>query len=195
MTRTLAITLLAVFVGLGAAGCGNAVRTGTSTALSGFDLEVMADQMARSIMADPDVQQAIAERGPLKVVVLPVENRLTGEVLPQGQARAFTAQVRVLLSRSQSSAGERNFVWVNNRDTFYALRNRELEGIDPGPAPEAVSPEWALHATFRSLTDDDKRRRSAFYQAVFALTSLDNRTTLWTDVYNVKKSAVKNFLD
>ncbi len=172
-------------------GCGTAVGSGTSTALSGDDLEAMADQMASGILASPEVQRVVREQGPLRVVVLPVENQLTGEVLPRGQAMAFTASVRTLLSRARTG----NFVWVNNRDTFYALRARELEGMDLGPAPEAVNPEWALHATFRSLADDDKRGRSAFYQAVFSLTSLDNRTVLWTDVYNVKKTAVKSFLD
>lgn len=183
--------LLIILIAGALAGCGTAVSGGRSTALSAEDLESMADLMAQSIMADPEVQQTVAEHGPLKVVVLPVENLLTGEVLPAGQAKMFTAQVRVLLSR----AGTGNFVWVNNRDTFYELRARQLEGIDLGPAPEAVNPEYALHATFRSLANDDKRRRSAFYQAIFALTSLDNRTTLWTDVYNVKKTAVKSFLD
>ena len=176
---------------LGTAGCGNAVISGTSTALSGFDLEAMTAQMAAGIVSDSEVQTAVRDHGPLKIVVLPVENLLTGEVLPEGQARAFTARVRVLLARARTG----DFVWVNNRDTFYALRARELEGVDPGPDPDAISPEYALHATFRSLASDDKRRRSAFYQCVFTLTSLDNRTTLWTDVYNVKKTAVKNFLD
>ena len=184
------ILISCVLFALVLAGCGNAVVSGRSTALSGFDLNAMTDQMAASIMADPDVQAAAA-KGRLKVVVLPVENLLTGEVLPEGQARAFTAQVRVLLARART--GE--FTWVNNRDTFYALRARELEGVDPGPDPDAINPEYALHATFRSLARDDKRGRSAFYECVFALTSLDNRTVLWTDDYNVKKSAVKNFLD
>jgi hypothetical protein len=172
-------------------GCGTAVSSGTSTALSGFDLEEMADRMSESIVADPQVQQEMAQRGPLKVVVLPVENLLTGEVLPEGQARAFTAQVRTLLARR---AGDR-FTWITNRDAYYDMRVREMEGIDLGPAPEAISPEYSLHATFRSLAHDDKRRRSAFYQATFSLTDINNRTELWTDVYNVKKAAVKSFLD
>ena len=173
------------------AGCGTAVSAGTSTALSGFDLEEMADQMAQSIASDPEVQREIEQRGPLKVVVLPVENLLTGEVLPQGQARAFTAQVRTLLARARTG----NYVWINNRDSYYDMRARELEGFDLGPAPDAMAPEYALHATFRSLADDDKHRRSAFYQAAFTLTDINNRTTLWTDDYMVKKTAVKSFLE
>lgn len=188
-TKHPACLLLAAIVCL--AGCGTAVSSGTSTALSGFDLEEMADQMAQSIVADPEVQREIRQRGSLKVVVLPVENLLTGEVLPAGQARAFTARVRTLLARR--AAG--NFTWITNRDAYYDMRVRELEGIELGPSPDALDPEYALHATFRSLTQEDKRRRSAFYQASFALTDINNRTVLWTDAYNVKKAAVKSFLD
>jgi hypothetical protein len=172
-------------------GCGNAVATGTSTALSGYDLEAMAAQMAESIVADPQVQAAIANEGPLRVVIRPVRNELTGQVLPRGQAQAFTAQVRTLLARARTG----NFVWINNRDDFYAMRARELEGTDLGPAPDAVDPNYALVATFRSLTSDDKHGRSDFYQAIFQLTDLMEREVLWTDAYNVKKTASRNFLD
>ena len=172
-------------------GCGNAVISGTSTALNGDDLVSMTDRMAASIVADPDVQSAAASGGPLKVVVLPVENLMTGEVLPEGQARAFTARVRTLLARARTG----QFTWINNRDTFYALRGRELEGVDAGPDPDAISPQYALHATFRTLSKDNKRVRSAYYLCEFSLTSLDNRTILWDDSYEVEKRAVKNFLD
>jgi hypothetical protein len=188
--RLLACAILAAAL-LGLPGCGSAVSSGTSTALDGFDLEEMADRMATGIMADPEVLREIEQRGSLKVVVLPVENYLTGEVLPEGQRRAFTAQVRVLLARRHPA----QFTWINNRDSYYDMRARELEGFDLGPAPEAISPEYALHATFRSLVHDDRKSRSAFYQASFALTDINNRTTLWTDAYNVKKAAVKGMLD
>ena len=38
-------------------------------ALSGVDLVQMTDDMAMKIMGDPEVQAAVAARGPLKVVV------------------------------------------------------------------------------------------------------------------------------
>lgn len=174
-----------------AGGCGNAVVSGTSTALSGFDLEAMAAQMSQSIIADAEVQAALAEEGQLKIVVQPVTNRLRGEVLPLGQARAFTAQVRYLLSQARPDL----FTWINNRETFYALRDRELEEVDLGPAPEAIDPNYALTATFTSMKHVDKYGQSAFYVCTFELIDLRDRTVLWTDVYNVKKTAVRNFLD
>ena len=175
-------------------GCGNAVSSGTTIALTGFDLRAMAEQMTQSITADPEVQAVLEEPGPMRIVVLPVRNRLTGEVLPPGQQQAFVGKLRVELARARPQA----FTWIMNRDDFYKLRARELEtgeGLDLGPAPEAVNPEYALQATFRSLTKDTKRVRSSYYSCLFELTDLQQRTTLWTDDYQVKKSGSKGFLD
>ena len=91
----------------------------------------MTDDMAMKIMADPEVQSAMAH-GPLKVVVQPVENRMTAEVLPRGPAEAFTARVRMLLARYAPD----KFIWVMNRDAYYRLRSRELEGVDLGAGEE-----------------------------------------------------------
>ena len=183
--------MLAIALLLSAAGCGTAVSSGESTALDFFDLNAMATQMSQSIAGDTQVREAIEERGSLRIVVQPVENRLRGEVLPLGQARAFTAKVRHLLAEADTG----DYTWINNRDTFYALRGRELEGVDLGPAPEAIDPEYGLTATFSSMADDNKHERQAFYVCTFQLTNLQDRTVLWEDVYNVEKRAVKNFLD
>lgn len=186
----MALGLAALLGGVG--GCGSAVSEGYSTALDGADLQRITDDIAMKIAADPDVRAAVAREGPLPVVVLPVENRLTGEVLPRGPAMAFTARVRNLLSAS----APRDYVWVLNRDEFYALRGRELDRSQGlGPAPESIQPRYALHARFQSLTNDNKDLRSVYYLCVYSLTDITDRTTLWTGSYELKKSAVKNFLD
>jgi hypothetical protein len=171
-------------------GCTSAVQSGHNTLLNGVDLVQMTDQMARSIVADPRVQSAIAKDGAMKVVVQPVENQLTAEILPRGQAEAFTARVRALLS-------ERNpqqFVWILNRDEFYDLRGKELE-VPLGPAPEAINPQYALTAVFSSLTQETSKGRSDFYVCRYELSDLQTRGVMWSDSYKIKKSAVKGFLD
>jgi hypothetical protein len=175
---------------LGGFGCANAVEHGHNTALDSADLVRMTDDMAVRIVADPEVQAVLA-RGPMRVVVQPVENRMTAEVLPRGPAEAFTARLRTLLSKHAPA----QFVWVMNKGAYYRLRDRELEGVELGPAPEAVSPEYALVATFSSLTSEDPKRRSAYYLCVYELTDLARRNILWTGSYEVKKLAVKGFLD
>jgi hypothetical protein len=173
------------------AGCKNAVQSGHSTALSGADLLKMTDDMAMKIGGDPDVQAAFEKNGPLKIVVQPVENRMTAEILPKGPAEAFTARVRTLLARHSPE----RYTWIMNRDAFYDLRGRELEGIDLGPSPDAVNPQYALTAKFSTLTKEDAKRRSAYYLCVYELTNLQDRSVLWTGSYEVKKNAVKEFLD
>jgi hypothetical protein len=177
---------------VGAAGCASAVKAGYSTALDSTDLVAMTDDMSRKIVADPEVQAAIGREGQLRVVVQPVENLMTAEVLPRGPANTFTARVRALLSRHAPD----QFLWVMNRDAFYDLRAREKEGgLDLGPAPEAVDPRYALTAKFSSLTDESSKRRTSYYLCVYELTNLEDRRVLWTDKYEVKKTAVKGFLD
>src|SRR5688572_19584133 len=166
-----------------APGCTSAVQSGHNTALDGTDLVRMTDDMARKILGDPEVQAAIEREGRLKVVVQPVENRMTAEVLPRGPAQTFTARVRTLLSRHARD----RFLWVMNRDTFYSLRGQELEGVDLGPAPEAVNPQYALTAIFSSITNESSKARSSYYLCVYELTNLQDRTVLWTDKYEVKK--------
>ncbi|HLL89826.1 MAG TPA: hypothetical protein VK324_11015, partial [Tepidisphaeraceae bacterium] len=143
-TSILAATLLLL------AGCTGAVQSGKGTALDGVDLVQMTDQMAQSLSASPAVQEAFAQRGPLKVVVQPVQNFMEAEVLPAGQADAFTARVRSLLSKQSPD----QFTWVMNRDAFYRLRGQELEGPEGkvvlGPLPEDVQPDYTLTARFTS---------------------------------------------
>ena len=183
---------LACGVWLFPAGCASAVKAGYSSALDSTDLVTMTDDMSRKIVADPRVQEAIRREGQLRVVVQPVENLMTAEVLPRGPAETYTARVRLLLSRHAPD----QFLWVMNRDTFYDLRARQLEGgLDLGPSPDAIDPKYALAAKFSSITDENTKRRTSYYLCVYELTNLQDRTLLWTDKYEVKKTAVKGFLD
>jgi outer membrane murein-binding lipoprotein Lpp len=172
------------------AGCKSAVEYRQSATLDAFDLQSMTDDMAMKIAADPDVQAAQATKGSLKIVVLPVVNALTAEVIPPGQAEAFTARVRVLLQKQARD----KYTWIMNRRDFDLVRNREL-AIDLGPSPDAIDPEYALTATFRSITDETRKSRQAYYLCSYELTNLKDRTLLWTGTYEVKKTAAKGFLD
>ena len=183
--------LIASLLVLTLASCKSAVQSGQSTALSGIDLVQMTDDMAMKIASDAEVRQAIAQHGPLKVVVLPVENRMRAEVLPRGAAEAFVGRVRTLLSKH--SPGQ--YVWIMNRDAYNSLRKRELEGVELGPSPDEINPDYALTAVFSSLADESTKKRSSFYVCRYELTDLRDRTVLWTASYDVKKIAVKGFGD
>ena len=124
-------------------GCKDAVEVGHNTALDSVDLVQMTDSMAMKLIADPNVQQHFADHGKLKIVVEPVKNELTAEVLPRGEAEAFTGRVRSLLAKHSPD----EFTWIMNRDAFYDMRNKELD-FDLGPSPDAIDPQYALTATF-----------------------------------------------
>jgi hypothetical protein len=173
------------------AGCKSAVQSGQNTALSGVDLVKMTDDMAMQLGSDPEVQRAIREHGPLKIVVTPVENRMRAEVLPHGPSEAFVARVRTLLSRQAKN----DYVWIMNRDAWYSLRGRSLDDVELGPSPDAVNPDYSLSAVFSSLADEDKKHRSSYYVCRYELTDLRDRTVLWEGSYDVKKVAVKGFGD
>src|SRR5688500_16016249 len=183
-------TLAPVLIGAAGAGCASAVAVGQNTALDAMNLEQMTDRMAESIARNPKVQAAVEKEGSLKIVVQPVENRMTGEILPRGQAEAFTTRVRALLSKHDPD----RYTWVMNRETFYRLRGTELESA-LGPAPDAVNPQYALWGHFYTLTDESSRHRSSAYLCVFELTDLERRNTLWRDSYQVKKTISKGLLD
>jgi hypothetical protein len=175
---------------VGAAGCASAVAAGQNTALDAMNLEQMTDQMAASIARDKEVQAAVEKEGSLKIVIQPVENRMTGEILPRGQAEAFTARVRALLSEHDPE----RYTWIMNKETFYRLRGTELDAA-LGPAPEAINPRYSLWGHFYTLTDESSKHRSSAYLCVFELTDLDRRNILWRDSYQVKKTVSKGFLD
>ena len=165
-----------------------AVSHGKNTALDAANLEEMTEQMTAAILKEPNVQSALADKGKLKVVIQPVENKMIGEVLPRGEKEAFVARLRSLLQERAPS----QFTWVMNRDAWYNLREKEL---DRGPDPMRVQPEYALTARFSSITDESSRHRSSYYLCVYNLTDINTGQTLWTDKYEVKKTAVKGFLD
>jgi hypothetical protein len=165
-----------------------AVSHGKSTALDSANLVEMTERMTGAILGDPEVQSELARKRKLKVVIQPVENRMVGEVLPRGAKEAFVARLRVLL---QERAPDK-FTWVMNRDNWYALREKEL---DRGPDPDRVQPEYAMTARFSSITDESSKHRNSYYLCVYSMTDLNSGQQLWTGSYEVKKSAVKGFLD
>jgi hypothetical protein len=182
--------LAAALLFFGACGCSSAVSSGHNTALGGADLIQMTDDMANQIVASPAVRAAIASQGPLKIVCEPVENNMTAEILTTGQSEGFTGRLRSLLSKHAPN----DFIWIMNRDAFNDLRQQELN-YDLGPSPDAMNPEYALYAKFYTLTNETASVRSDYYLCVFQLTSLIDRSVLWSGKYEVKKVAVKGFLD
>lgn len=172
-------------------GCHSAIKHAKTTALSGADLVSITDDMANKIAVSDAVNAAIAREGALTVVVQPVVNHLRAEVIPSGEALAFTGRVRALLSEKSHE----KFVWVMNKQAFYDLQARQLDNIPPGPDPQRLQPRYALTATFSGLSEESRKSRNVYYLCQFELTNLQDGQVLWTDKYELSKKVVKGFLD
>lgn len=168
----------------------SATSHGQSTFFDGTDLEKMTEQMAASLAADPEVAAAVKEQGRLKVVIMPVENYLQGEILPRGTAEEFVAQVRILLGKNAPAS----FQFITNRRDYNYIK-REREDLDAGPSPDLLTADYTLTARFSSLADENRKSKSAFYVCRYELVSLRDRSTLWEASYNLRKKAARNSLD
>ncbi|HZZ42718.1 MAG TPA: hypothetical protein VFE58_07255 [Tepidisphaeraceae bacterium] len=190
--RSFALIAISSFLLTLSTGCASAVSAGTNTSLSADDLIAMTDKMSMSILSSPGVQQAIARDHRLKVVIQPVQNYMTGEILPAGQKQTFVARVRELLAAHAPD----KFQWIMNKTDYYAVRAKELETANSlGPNPDSLQPDYALTARFDSLGNESSKQRTEGYLCSYELINLRTRETLWTDKYEVKKTAVKGFLD
>ena len=153
----------------------------------------MTDDMAMKIVSGSRMcRRQSRARAQLKVVVAAGREPDDGG---GAAARAGRGVHRPRADRCSSKHAPDEFIWVMNRDAFYRLRAASELDVDLGPSPDAINPEYALTATFSSLTNEDRKRRSEYYLCVYELTDLSDRNVLWTDQYEVKKKAVKEFLD
>ena len=184
MTRLLLLLPLLIV------GCASAVQAGSSAVLGSKDLVSMSDRLALDLASDANVREAEAG-GVLRVVVEPVQNRLRGEVIPTGQRELFTARLRDRLE----DATPGRFVWVNNKAVFERLVASELDDVRPGPVPGRVQPTHTLKGVFRSLADETKDRRVAYYLCSFDLVDLADGRVIWTGQYEVKKAIARDYLD
>ena len=114
---------------------------------------------------------------------------MTAEILPRGEAEAFTARVRALLSQYNP----RELLWIMNRQEFYDLRGKERDDVlAPMPGARSILTNARTAAHFRSITDENSTAGpSILVLCVYELSNLKDRTVLWTDKYEVEKRVVK----
>ena len=163
--------------------------------LTAGDLTTMTDQMAQSIIADPYVQQATAQK-PMIIVMQPIVNE-TNEIIRGNSKELYVHAVRVKLSTNPVL--RTRFVFVLNKADYDKLRAEEhLDEAALGATEERVKPEYALTGHFYADTKASSNRRSDLYLCTFKLTHLSGPETaviLWEGSYETKKSVKKDFLD
>jgi len=174
-----------------AAGCsGPAVsKDAKTTFLNSDDMVTMTNQMASSMMGDSYVQREMA-KGPLTVVIKPVENQ-TNEIIVDNRKELFVNRLQGLLAGQPALRDK--FVWVMNKSDFEKLRAEEVP--DVGPSEERIQPEYALWAIFLADTQATSKGRSDLYLCQYKLTNLLTGEELWTGQYETSKTVKKALLD
>lgn len=152
--------------------------------LQSRDINQAADQMAADLLSDPELNRS---REQWTIVVTNIEDKT--------RDRSFMTDYDIFLQALKAriaKQGRGRVTLITNRDKFYNLRDRELEGGGRDPfgqgdgggrgAPAAVSPDYALTGVVRDLP----RRGTIYYQMEFSIEDLKRRTTPWTGSYEVK---------
>lgn len=152
--------------------------------LQSRDINQAADQMAADLLSDPELNRS---REQWTIVVTNVEDKT--------RDRQFMTDYDIFLQALKAriaKQGRGRVTLVTNRDRFYNLRDKELEGGGRDPfgqgdgggrgAPAAVSPDYALTGVVRDLP----RRGTIYYQMEFSIEDLKRRVTAWTGSYEVK---------
>ena len=152
--------------------------------LQSRDVNEAADQMAADLLSDPELNRS---REQWTIVVTGMDDK-TRDRQFMTDYDIFLQALKARLARQ----GRGRVQLITNRDRFYNLRDRELEGggrdeFGQGGgggrgAPQAVSPDYALTGVVRDLP----RRGTIYYQMEFTVEDLHRRTTAWTGSYEVK---------
>jgi hypothetical protein len=144
--------------------------------LQSRDINWAADQMAADLLSDPELNRS---REQWTVVVTTMDDKT--------RDREFMTDYDIFLQALKAriaKQGRGRVTLITNRDKFYNLRDKELEGPANQPAPAAVNPDYAMTGVVRDLP----RRGTIYYQMEFSIEDLKRRTTAWTGSYEVKVS-------
>ena len=152
--------------------------------LQSKDVLQASDSLAMDLLALPELNES---REQWTVVVDRVED-MTRDNLFRGDYNIFLQRLQTNLSRQ----GRGRVALIENRDRFYDVRGRELEGEreddfgqggrGPRRAAEAIDPDFALYAKAMDLPG----RGTTYYNLQFNLVNLQRRQIVWTGDYEVR---------
>ena len=152
--------------------------------LQSKDVLQASDSLAMDLLSLDELNDS---REQWTVVFDRVEDMTTGN--------QFRSDFGIFLQRLQTNLarqGRGRIAVIENRDRFYDVRSRELEGErgddfgqggrGPRRAPAANDPQFALYAKAMDLPG----RGTVYYNLQFNLVDLQSRVVVWTDDYEVR---------
>jgi hypothetical protein len=155
--------------------------------LQSKDVLQASDKLAMDLLALPELNDS---RTQWTIVFDHVDDNTNSRMFA-GNFDVFLQRLRNNLARQ----GRGRIRIIANRDTFYKLRDRELERGpadefgqgSPGQgtgAPAARDPDFAL----RGVAMDLPNRGTVYYNLQFQLVNLRTREEVWTNQYEVRTS-------
>jgi hypothetical protein len=155
--------------------------------LQSKDVQQASDKLAMDLLSLDELNDSKTQ---WTIVVDRVEDRTN--------SRLFTGNFDIFLQRLKTNIqreGKGRIRIIDNRDRFYDVRDRELEGgrgdeFGQGPAsgPPAAAgarnPDYALRGTAMDLPN----RGTVYYNLQFELINLRTRQSEWSNDYEVKTS-------
>lgn len=160
--------------------------------LQSTDVRQASDKIAASLLSLPELR---ASDRRWSLVVTDVEDLTRDRKFKVIDYNIFIERLRSNLAKQ----GRGVIRLVENRDRFYDIRNKELEGeLEPGDefgqgesgrgggggAPQAASPDFGLYAKAMDLPN----RGTTYYLIQFVVTDLKTREQVFVDDYEVKVS-------
>ena len=155
--------------------------------LQSKDVLQASDALAMDLLALPELN---ASRTQWTIVFDRVEDKT--------RSRLFSGNFDIFLQRLKTNVarqGRGRVAVIANREGFYDVRGRELEGAGPDEfgqgepgtgrrAEGAVQPDFALVGTAMDLPN----RGTVYYNLQFRLVNLRTRVEVWQNMYEVRTS-------
>ena len=160
---------------------------GESTRLSIEDIDVMAEQMAQSLLSSDALASRGADSEPWTVSIDKVLN-LSDEVMTESEQWSIMARVRGATS-IQALWDSKAVRYVIPPERVVALRQNEdaVEFHQDFGNDRHVT--HTMTATFRSITRAQAKQRSDLYYCQFDLVDLATGETIWSDRFEFKRQA------
>ncbi len=152
--------------------------------LQSKDVQASTSQLAQDLLGAPRLN---ASRTQWTLAVSTVED-MTRDHMFNTNYDIFIESLRGAISEK----GQGRIQLIENKDTFHAIRDKELEGPSADPykqgggsgnaAPAAINPDYILYG--KAL--DMPNRSTNFYLLQFTVFNAQTREQVWVGTYQVK---------
>lgn len=157
------------------------------------DIRAMTDQMARDMLAHPQIAKL---QNPPYVIV--DDGYFVNESSEPLNKRMITERLMIELNRA--AAGRMFFVERQAEGMVQAERDRKREGEtgmgSNAPVAKIAGADYRLTGSImtQDAIDNATGRKTRYYQITFKMVDLESGLSVWTNLYEVRKSSQSSVL-